>query len=80
MSAAGERLGDINKMINYEEFGPKFNLSNLSRDAIRNHLLDIDPHENLFVRIPKLGLPAPVQRFLQLGLSLGDGEENDDDK
>ena len=34
------------------------------REAIRNHLLKLDPHSHLFARIPKLGLPKQVCKFL----------------
>ena len=35
-----------------------FTLKDMCREAIRKHLLDINPHLNLFVRIPQLGLPT----------------------
>ena len=39
------------------------------RETIRRHLLNINPHENLFVRIPKLQLPPPLERYLLYGLT-----------
>ena len=35
----------------------KRHLKHLCRVRIRNHLLQLDPHENLFIRVPGLGLP-----------------------
>ena len=35
----------------------KLNLKHFCRQAIRKHLLYIDPHENLFGRVHQLGLP-----------------------
>ena len=34
------------------------------RDAIRNHLLKLDPHSHLFARVPQLGLPKQICEFL----------------
>ena len=36
-----------------------FNLQNLCREVIRDHLLHLNPNENLFLRIPKLPVPEP---------------------
>ena len=40
------------------------------REAIRKHLLEIDPREHLFYRVPKIGLPAALTKFMLFGLSL----------
>ena len=44
------------------------------RMAIRRHLLKLDQHENLFLRIPRLGLPSRLTKYLLFGTSL---DEND---
>ena len=38
-------------------------------------MLELDPYENLFVRVPKLGLPAALQMILLFDTSLKDEEE-----
>ena len=48
----------------------KFTLTNICRDAIRKHLLDLDPHSPLFHRIPRLGLPKLLSNFLLYDMSL----------
>ena len=53
--AAGECL-------EFEE--TEFNLKSQCRKAIRNHLLNLDPHTHLFCRVRKLGLPKLLQRYL----------------
>ena len=45
-------------------------LAHLCRQAIRKHLIELDPHENLFSRIPKLGLPAVPNKYLLYNVSL----------
>ena len=42
---------------------PDFNLMDICRRAIREHLMNLS-NVNLFVRIPELGLPAPLLSFL----------------
>ena len=39
-------------------------LKEICREAIRNHLLDLNLHENLFIRVPLLGLPGPLTTYL----------------
>ena len=41
----------------------QFCLKHICRDVIRTHLLDMNPHENLFVRVPKLHLPSLLERY-----------------
>ena len=48
----------------------KFTLTNICRENIRKHLLDLDPHTHLFYRVPKLGLPKLLSNFLLYGMSL----------
>ena len=46
-------------------------LSHICREAIRNHLLEVDPHTNLFERVPKLTqLPSSLREFLLFDLTL----------
>ena len=42
----------------------------LCRMTIREHLLTVDPHQNLFIRVPQLGLPCRLARYLLFGASL----------
>ena len=42
----------------------KLNLKHQCRDTIRKHLMKIDPHENLFRRIPQIGLPSSLTKYL----------------
>ena len=55
------------------------NLKHLCRAAIREHLLHLDPHENLFQRIPRLELPALWQSYLLYWQTLDDDDDDDDD-
>ena len=45
-------------------------LKNLCRLSIRTHLLHLDRHSSLFFRVPKLGLPAPIIRYLLYNIDL----------
>ena len=70
--AAGETLGgltDAEKLPDCLKF-KALNLKHLCREAIRNHLLDLDPHSHLFGRIPQLGLPSTLTKFLLHNVSL----------
>ena len=49
-------------------------LKHLCREAIRKHLIDLDPHENLFGRIPKLGLPSLLTEFMLYNCDIEDDE------
>ena len=44
-------------------------LIDLCRNAIRNHLLHLN-HVNLFYRVPKLGLPASMTKYVLCGESV----------
>ena len=48
----------------------KFCLKHLSRQAIRKHLIHLDPHTHLFWRIPHLQLPSALCKYLLYYLSL----------
>ena len=54
------------------------NLKHLCRETIRKHLLQLDPHENLFHRVPRLGLPALLQRYLLYNQTLDDDDQDQD--
>ena len=53
-----------------------YTLQCLCGATIWHHLVKLDPHENLFVRIPQLGLPSLFVDYLLFGVSL---DENDDE-
>ena len=78
--AAGTR---INKMITslYSEQASfaRHTLQNQCRITIRQHLMKLDRHGNLFHRVPRIGLPSPIARYLLYGVSLDDDDDEDDD-
>ena len=43
-----------------------------------NHLLKLDPHENLFIRVPRLPLPNAIQSYLLNDQILNDVAEETD--
>ena len=53
-------------------------LKDICRAAIRKHLLDINPHFNLFIRMPQLGLPSKLANYLlyEEDLELTEGSVN----
>ena len=55
----------------------EINLSHLCRASIRKHLLLLDRHENLFVRVPRLGLPAVLTEYVLFTQKLQNFESND---
>ena len=76
--AAGETIGAttvnctvVDKEVQYDV--PRFlinRLKHLCRKAIRNHLFDVDPHENLFGRIPYLGFPRSLIEYMLFHVTL----------
>ena len=48
----------------FTELKENVDLKHLCREAIRKHLIDLDPHKHLFGRIPQLGLPLLVTEYL----------------
>ena len=48
-------------------------LTSLCRDVIRNHLKKMN-NMNLFLMVPRLGLPKPLERFLLYNISIHDDE------
>ena len=63
--AAGERLNkeEIREVPDYLELPEEMTLRHLCRESIRKHLLQISKM-NLLVRVPKLGLPSKMTRYL----------------
>ena len=55
------------------------NLKHLCREAIREHLLHLDQHKNLFQRVPRVGLPALLQSYLLYWQTLDDNDDDNDD-
>ena len=58
--AAGQAAPDADK---YTETESELNLSHLCRVSIRKYLLQMNDM-NLFIRVPKLGLPKTLQKYL----------------
>ena len=89
LQAAGEEVAasiffQIPKFLQHKRIGMQ--LKHMCRQTIRKHLMQIDPHQHLFIRIPQLGLPSALNRYLLLNMSLEtsatddeDGGESDDD-
>ena len=48
-------------------------LKDLCRSAIRRHLLQINPHQHLFNRTPRLGFPSLLTEYLLYNVSLDQG-------
>ena len=53
-------------------------LQSLCRETIRKHLMRIDPHGNLFSRVPFLGLPSALCRYLLYYMSVDDQQREAD--
>ena len=81
--AAGEILKNVPKdkipdCLKFEDC--KLQLKHICREAIRKHLLELDPHQRLFGRIPKLELSELLNRYLLFNETLDDDESPDDDQ
>ena len=79
---AGETLDGtdvykIPKELKFED--EKLKLKHICREAIRKHLLKLDPHQHLFGRIPELGFPSIMTEYLLFNQSLDDDDDSDDD-
>ena len=57
----------------------KMNLKHICRNAIRSHLISLEPQTHLFHRIPQLGLPPSLTEYLLYNLSLDDDSDDNDD-
>ena len=80
--AAGETLegtaeDKIPEELKFED--EKLELKHTCREAIRKHLLKLDPHQHLFSRIPELGLPSLMTEYLLFNQSLDDDSDDDND-
>ena len=53
-------VAESNEKEGYSSAPPPFrlHLKHICREAIRKHLLNLDPHTHLFGRVPRLGLPT----------------------
>ena len=60
----------------------KLSLKHACRETIRNHLLQVQTHYNLFRRVPRLGLPSSLTSYVLYGQSVnvGNSDNNDDDE
>ena len=53
-----------------EHLEPQFNLKDICRRRIREHLLQLDPHTHLFRRVPRLEIPTSLHSYLLYDQSL----------
>ena len=53
-------------------------LMKICRSAIREHLLGLDLNENLFLRVPRLGLPKLLCSYLLFNMQIDDDDDDDD--
>ena len=49
-------------------------LNHLCREAIRKHLLEMDPYTHLFDRVPRLGLPRSLCAYVLYNQTLGEDD------
>ena len=84
LHAAGEKIdgttlaeGSIPDYLQNKDLG--LCLKHLCREAIRKHLLELDPHTHLFGRVPRLGLPTLLNDYLLYGMSLDDEDIEDEE-
>ena len=77
--AAGETLEGTEEEEIPEKLKFDLQLKHICREAIRKHLLKLDPHQHLFSRIPHLGLPESLNKYLLFYVSLETDFDNDDD-
>ena len=60
----------------FKKLKENLDLKHLCREAIRKHLLNLDPHTHLFGRIPKIGLPSIVEEYMLYNCTLNFKKEN----
>ena len=73
--AAGEWTlpGEYEETVEYAgKNEPEMTLKNLCRVAVRNHMVEVRPHENLFMRVPKLKVFPNIESYLLYDVSLDD--------
>ena len=68
------RITDIPKF--FTELTENLDLKHLCREAIRKHLIVVDPHQHLFERVPQLGLPSLVTEYMLYYCSLDSNSSN----
>ena len=68
--AAGEMVTEEEDLLCRMASDPVPLLQHLYRGAIRKCLLDVDLHENLFMRVPKIGLPSRLMKYLLFDISI----------
>ena len=76
--AAGQNISILSRKHRRQMCG-NYELQNLCRMAIRDYLLQLNAFNNLFCRIPRLGLPSALVRYLLYDFSLDDDDNDDDD-
>ena len=52
-----------NVMDEIKEIEAEMSLKNISRNSVRTHLLTLNPHSNLFHRVPNLNYPVVFKRI-----------------
>ena len=77
--AAGEILdndGDLEEIMQgvLQLTDVRMQLKHICREAIRKHLLELDPHQHLFGKIPLLGQPEIIQEYLLYNETLEENE------
>ena len=74
--AAGEKIDTRGSLPDYLLFKDlKLCLKHLCKEAIRKHLLKLDPQSHLFGRVQRLGLPKSLINYLLYGMSVDDEGE-----
>ena len=79
LKAAGEtshRMADALSPIPSYFQEMDINLKQFCRDTIRKHLLDLNSQENLFHRVPRLGLPKILSQYLVYNVCIDDDESS----
>ena len=69
---AGTKTSGVSKVRYCMREPEGLELRHICRTRIRNHLLELDSQSHLFGRIPHLGLPGPLMRYLLYYMSLGE--------
>ena len=70
LKAAGQEMLSHQEILEF----PTDALHHHCRKTIRRYLLKLDRHENLFLRIPQLGLPSRLAKYLLFDTSLDDND------
>ena len=84
LHAAGEKIdgttlseGSVPDYLQNEDL--RLCLKHLCSETIRNHHLHLDPHDHLFDRVPRLGLPTLLTDYLLYGMSLDEEEDQEEE-